>query len=266
MDPGLAGALLPGAALGGVLALLGALSRLARGTALPHLGAGALAGVLALTAFRMATAPRGVLLLVTALAGGALALVAQALDRRVRRAAQHRLLADLAVLAALLATAALLRPVTAVPLPFGPLGGQAVGVAAVLAAVVGCGGALLLALPRVAGLAPGLRWAVAGALAGVTVPLAAGALSADALAFGGITGLPDTAGLALRAAAVGLATRRDMTDAVAAGLVLGIAETGLARLLPVGGAAFVPVVAALVVGLVVHARDGRARHGVGRSA
>jgi hypothetical protein len=42
---------------------------------------------------------------------------------------------------------------------------------------------------------------------------------------------------------------------VAAGFGLGLAESALAALIPLGGAALVPTVVALAVGLVIHVRD-----------
>jgi hypothetical protein len=259
-------ALLPGVALGGVLAVAGAWSRLARGAELPHLGVGALAGALALVAARLAappTSPRPVTVLVVAVAGAGLAALLALLDRRVRAVAGSGsgrpggppLVADVAVLAAVVGAVALVRPAIAVPLPFGPLGGQPGAPAAIAAALLGVGGAVLLGTAAVRRIRPVLRWAVAGALLGLVVVPAAGTLTPAALAFGGIIGLPDTAGLALRAAAVGLAARRDAADAVAAGFGLGLAESALAALIPLGGAALVPTVVALAVGLVIHVRD-----------
>lgn len=255
MDTAVGAAALEGAALGGVLALAGAWSRLIRGRALPHLGVGALAGVLALGALRWAGAPVLIVLVGVALLGAVLATAAALLDARARVKAPRSLLADVSVLAMLLVLGAVLRPAVAVPLPFGPLGGQPGALSAVGACLLGVGGALLLGSAAVAGLAPWARWAVAGAVLGVTVTLATGALSPTSLAFGGFVGLPDTAGLALRAVAVGLAARRGAPDAIAAGIVLGVGERVLAMLVPLGGAALLPAATALAIGLAVHVRE-----------
>jgi hypothetical protein len=266
METAVGAALLPGAALGGVLAVAGAWSRLARGPALPHLGIGALAGLLALVTLRLAALPAPLVLLAAVAVGGAAGGALGLLDERVRRLGERApgiaarpAAADLAVLAAVLAGAALLRPPTAIPLPFGPLGGRPGTTAAAAALVLGSAGAAALGWRRFGTLPPVARWAGAGALLGVVVALAAGALSANPLAIGGIVGLPDTAGLALRALAVGLAARRDALDAAAAGVALGVAEMVLAALVPLGGLALLPAVAAVAVGLVVHVRDRSVR-------
>jgi hypothetical protein len=255
---------LPGVALGGVLALAGAWSRLARGAAIPHLGVGAVAGLAAILAARLVQAPLPVIALAAGLTGAVAGAAAGLLDRAVVRAAtapgaaRHPvpgLLRDLAVLSALLALAGLLRPVTAVPLPFGPLGGRPGTVAAIAALVVGITGTILLGGAAVRALPVLARWAVAGGLVGLAAALAAGALSPAAGAFGGIVGLPDLPGLALRAAAVGLAARRGPTEAIAAGLALGVAEHVALTLAPLSGTALLPVTAVLVVGLGVHVRS-----------
>lgn len=260
MDNGIVAALLPGIALGGVLALAGAWSLLARGADLPHLGVGALAGALALAAARVPLLPRPVVALLVVVLGAGLATLLAFIDRRGRRVrGGSSLLPDLAVLAAVVAAASLLRPVTAIPLPFGPLGGQPGVLAALAAGILGAGGALGLSSPAVRRLRPVLRWSVAGALLGATVALAGGAASPSAAAFGSIVGLPDTVGLALRAAAVAFAARRGVADAVAAGMVLGIAELVLLRLVPLTGAALLPAVVALGIGAALHVRGLRVR-------
>jgi hypothetical protein len=253
MDGTIGSALLHGLGLGGVLAVAGTWSRLARLDAAPHLGVGASAGVIAVAALRLAAWPAWAVLplcvLLGAMLGGAMSVVHGRASVR-GRATGFAFLPDLAVLAALLAIATLLRPATAIALPFGPLGGQPGVVAAVLAAVIGAGCAFALASRRLPG-RRSTRWALAGAGIAIPTVLASGALSAGPLLLSGIVGSPDTVGLALRAAAVALAARRGVWAAVVAGLVLGAAELTLLTLRPGTGLGWLPAVVVLGAGVTV---------------
>jgi hypothetical protein len=257
MDGTLGSALLHGLGVGGVLAVAGTWSRLARLDAAPHLGLGSVAGVVAVGALRLAAWSPWVVLPLCILLGALLGAAMSVLHDRAAvrgRATGFAFLPDLVVLAALLAIAALLRPGTAIALPFGPLGGQPGAVAAVLAAVAGAGCALVIASRRMPK-GRSTRWALAGAALAVPTVLASGALSAGPLLLSGIVGTPDTVGLALRATAVALAARRGVWAAVVTGLLLGVGELALITLRPGTGLGWVPAVAVLAGGTVLLAGD-----------
>jgi hypothetical protein len=148
--------------------------------------------------------------------------------------------------------AALARPALAVPLPFGPLGGWPGPVASVAAALLGVGGAYLLGAAGLLLRGRTARWALAGALLGLVTVLASGVGSGQGVGMGGIVGVPDTAGLALRAFAVGLAARRGVLDGVAAALGLGVLEPLLGVLVPVPGIGTAVVAVAVAAGLLLH--------------
>jgi hypothetical protein len=257
MDGTLATALLHGLALGGVLAVTGAWSRLARLGAAPHLGVGAVAGVVAVAGLRLAVWSPWAALVICVLLGGLLGAGLSLLHARATTAGTARgypYLPDLAVLAGLIAMSVALRPPTAIALPFGPLGGQPGTGAALLAAATGGLGAFAIASRRVpAGRTA--RWAAAGAAVAVPTVLAAGALSAGPMLLSGIIGVPDTAGLALRATAVAFAARRGVWETVVAGLLLGVGEMVLTTLQPGSGLGWLPAVLALAFGAVLHERD-----------
>lgn len=248
--------MLQGLGLGGVLALVGVWARLVHGRGLPHLGVGACAGVLAALGFRFAAAPAALGILGLVVLGGVLGAGLALVDGRARRAPVAggglALRGDVAVLALLLALAALARPAMSVALPFGPLGGWPGPAGSITAGLLGAGGAALLGMGVLAVRGRAARWALAGALLGATVGFASGTGLADGMALTGVAGVPDTAGLALRAFAVGLAARRGWVDGVVAGLVLGVGESLLAVIVPVAGAGMAVPILAVAAGLLVH--------------
>jgi hypothetical protein len=259
MDGTLTTALVHGLALGGVLAVAGTWSRLARLEGVPHLGVGGVAGVVAAVALRLAPMSPWAALIAGLVLGGVLGRAALGPPRRVAAgpfARQLVYLPDVAVLAALIALSIALRPATAIALPFGPLGGQPGTVAALLAMVGGIAGAVVIASRHVAG-RRAARWALAGCALALPTVLASGALSAGPLLLSGIVGVPDTAGLALRAAGVGLLARRGVWAAIAAAAVLGVGEMALTTLRPGTGMGWLPATLALVTGVALLERDRR---------
>jgi hypothetical protein len=258
MEAGLA-ALLPGLALGAVLAAGGAWSRRAGAGLLPHVGVGAVAGVAVTAAVRLDGFPAPLVLVAVAVLGAGLGVGAQWLDRRVRGRGAMPLLPDVVVLAALLGVAELLESPRAVPLPLGPLADTPGAVEAVLAVVIGCAIAVVLAARVLRPAAPPLRWAVAGA--GVaTVAVVASGLLTPALAGGlALVSTADTGGLAVRVAVAGLAGRGGPEDAALAGLGLGVVEAQLRAAQPAGVTALLPAVVAGVLALLVALRRGPGR-------
>jgi hypothetical protein len=248
--------LLPGLALGGVLAAAAAWSRGARDGVIPHLGVGALGAVGIAAAGRLAGAGWIAALVAVAVVGCAGGLAGRWLDAQVRSRAGllPAASADLAVLAAAVVAAALLRPQAAVPLPLGLLGGQPGTAGGLTALALGLGGAAALLHPVTAGLGPAARWSLFGGLVAVTATLASGAIGAGGLAALTLPPATDPGGLALRTAAAALAGR-DPADAAAAGVGLGVAEAVLRSIDPLGGLALLPAAIAGLLGLAARLRE-----------
>lgn len=245
------GALGPGLALAGVLAI-GGLVAARVGGRLPHLGVAAVGAAVAAGAGRAATLPVPVAVLVLAIGGAALGAIAFVVDDRIRRSTATlwppTLLADAAVLGLALAVAALLRPALAVDLPLGPLGGVVSTLAGVVAFTIGVAGmfALVLRTWRADGVA---LWVVASAFMAVAVAVGAGGLAAPAGAIPTILGVVDTGGLAVRAAAVGVLMRVSPPVGLAGAVTLGVGELLLRTVPATGGLASLPALALLAAGV-----------------
>jgi hypothetical protein len=248
--------LLPGLALGGALAAAAAWSRGARDGVIPHLGVGALGAVGIAAAGRLAGAGWLPALVAVAAVGCAGGLASRWLDAQVRSRAGllPDVSADLAVLAAAVVAASVLRPQTAVPLPLGLLGGQPGTAGGLAALAVGLAGVAALLHRAASGLGPTVRWSLFGGLVSVTAVLASGAVGAGGLAALTLPPVTDPGGLALRAGAAALAGR-DPADAAAAGVGLGVAEAVLRSVDPLGGLALLPAALAGLLGLAARLRE-----------
>jgi hypothetical protein len=248
--------LLPGLALGGVLAAAAAWSRGAREGVVPHLGVGAVGAVGIAAAGRLAGVGWLAVLLAVAVVGCAAGLGSRWLDAQVRLRAGHlpAVSADLAVLAAAVVAASLLRPQAAVPLPLGLIGGQPGTAGGLVALALGLGGVAALLHPAAAELGSALRWSLFGGLVSVTAVLASGAVGPGGLAVLNLPPVTDPGGLALRTGAAALAGR-DPADAAAAGVGLGIAEAVLRSVDPLGGLALLPAAIAGLLGLAARLRE-----------
>lgn len=252
MGQTLLAAVASGLALAGALAVAGvAAGRFSSG--LPSLGLGGLGAAVAVLAGRVAGLPAAAGLLALAAAGAVVGATGFLLDRRARDvdapAWPPALLPEVGVLGLALGLAALLRPVTAIELPLGPLGGLASTSGAVIACVAG------LTLAFVIGALPSgdrrnlAGWAAAVAGTAVIVALGSGSLSVRGESLVPAFGIPDIVGLSLRAAAVGVLCRSRATYAVAAAVVLGVGESVLRAQFSTGEAALLPALAILAWGV-----------------
>ncbi len=260
MGETLAAAVVPGLALGGVLAVTAVVAATAGHGGAPHLGVGALPGVAALAAGRTLTISPVVATVAAVVVTAVVALAAQRLDVRVRTArsplATPPWLADVAVLGLLVGVGSLLRPALAVDLPVGPLGGAPSTGAGATGAVLGLAGAFALRARRLRALPASAWWALAGTVIAVAAVPAAGVLGGASQGLAAAFAVADPAGLALRAAAVAVVARRDPLAACGWGLGVGLAETLVRTVSPLSGAALLPAIAAAAAGLLAAA--GRA--------
>lgn len=256
MGQTLLAAVTSGLALAGVLAVAGAgAGRVSR--PVPHLGIGGLGAAMAVLAARLPLLVSPFRLFVVAVVAAAVGCAGGLLDRRARAVEAPvwppALLAEVAVLGLALGLAGLLRPASAIDLPLGPLGGLSSMAAAVAACITG------IVLAVVVGARPVARrelmvWAVAVAGTAVAVTLGAGGVAINGGVFVPAFGVPDVAGIALRAAAVGAVARLGTWRGIAAALALGLVESALRSLLSTGETALLPAI--LVLGWAVW-RDGR---------
>lgn len=234
MEEAASQAVVEGLGLGGVLAVAAAWSRATREGLLPHLGIGGLAAVaIALGARLPGSAPA--VLVGVMVAGAGLARLGLVLDQRAGADRQAPpLLSDVALLGAAVALVGVLAPagVAAAGWPLGGTPGPAGGLGAL---AVGAMGAVLLARAGVVPLLP--RWSLAGASLAGSALLAAGFLTP-----GGATPAlaADPTGLALRAAAAGLAGRGSPREAAIAGFGIGLAEALVRAADPSGATALLP--------------------------
>lgn len=257
MGDALLSALGPGAALAGVLLVMG----LAAGnheTRLPHLGLGALAPAAAVAATRAASLGRPGAIALAIAGGGLVGAVGWVIDRRARADGNVHLplLPDFAVAGFALAVAVFFRPAVFVELPLGPLGGVAttgysVGAAGV--ASVAAGAVALLGAGRRPAVAIWMAATAGGALA---VLLGSGALSLLAAAATPVFTIADTIGLGLRAAAVGFVARWSTGWAVVAAVALGVGEAA-ARAVQLNALALLPTVVVLAAGVVAASATAR---------
>ena len=224
----LQGALASGLALTGVLAVAGvAAARFGR--AMPHIGAAAIGVAAAVVAGRLSTTPRVLTILglvaVAAGAGGA----AWWVDRRAAMTTTHvwppELLPDVAVVILAIGVAGLFRLPSAVELPLGVLGGVTSRPAAGLAAVIGLGAAIALGLGVLKDLHDAVEWAATTLAIAVVVAIGSGMLPLGNTPALPAFGIPDVAGLALRAVAVGVVARRGVWWGIGAAVALGLGET-----------------------------------------
>lgn len=251
--------LVPGLALGGVLAVAAAWSSLARPGPLPHLGVGALAGVAVTLGARLDAAPAAVAFVLVAAVGGGLAWLAHALDHRLRvGVAAPVALTDVAVLAGAVALVGVLAPLNVGPSASGvsgPLGGVPGTVGGLAAFAIGGGAAVVLVSPAMAARVGGAgrsaqRWGAAGAALAASAVLAGGALTAPDV--GGEVAVlvaADPVGLALRTVAAALAGRGQPAEAAVAGLGLGFGEVLLRVVDPTGATAVLPAVSVAVLAI-----------------
>jgi hypothetical protein len=246
-------ALVPGLGLGGVLAASAAWSRAARSGPVPHLAVGAVAGLGLVVAQRLQARPPVLVLLLVAAAAAVVVTIMLAVERavteRAGRSGPLPALADLVVLGLVLALTSQLTPALAAPLPFGPLGGIPSTTGGLLGGLLGGAVAVMVASRRPPAPIRPVLALLAGAGVAAAAVLAGGAVAPAQPMFGTLVGLPDTAGLALRAAAAALAGRRGPADAAAAGLALGLVEALLRVVDPVGGTALLPALGAAVLGV-----------------
>jgi hypothetical protein len=248
MGQTLLAAVASGLALAGALAVAGiGAGRFVRAT--PAFGLPALGAAGAVLAGRLGALPTAPALVLVTVTGAVAGVLGFALDRRVRTLDAPvwppALLPEVAVLALGLGLAAVARPLTAIELPLGPLG----GLASTSGAVVACGVGIVLAF-GVGALPVGdrrrvLGWAASAAATAVVVAVGSGAVAVRGEALVPAFGIPDVAGLALRAAAVGVLARHRAAYAVAAALVLGVGESILRSQLSTGEAALIPTLAIL---------------------
>jgi hypothetical protein len=247
MGQTLLAAVTSGLALAGVIAVGGmAAGRFSRGV--PHIGIGGLGAAAAVVAARLPNLQGPPKLLVVAVAGALAGGLGFLVDRRAREIDAAvwppPLLAELAVLGLALGLVGLLRPSSAIELPLGPLG----GLTSTWGALAACAVGLVFALLTVAG-PIGRRalagWALAAAGAAIAVALGAGSVVVRGEVVVPAFGVPDVAGLALRAAAVGVVARRGVWPGIGAALALGIGESLLRTQFSTGEAALVPTVAVL---------------------
>lgn len=252
MGQTLLAAVASGLALAGALAVAGvAAGRFSVG--MPSIALGGLGGAVAVLAGRLTSLPTPAAVVVLVAAGAAAGAGGFLLDRRARDvdapAWPPVLLADVAVLGLALGIAALLRPLAAIELPLGPLGGLASTSGAVIACITGLVLAFVIGALPVGDRRNIVGWAAAVAATAVVVGLGSGSLSVRGEALVPAFGVPDVIGLSLRAAAVGVVARRRATAAVAAALVLGVGESVLRAELSLGEAALFPAVGVLAWGV-----------------
>ena len=252
MGQTLLAAVASGLALAGVLAVAGtAAGRFSVG--FPSIAVGGLGTAVAVLAARLTSLPTPAALVVLGAAGAGIGTAGFLLERRVRDvdapAWPPVLLAEVAVLGLALGVAALLRPLAAIELPLGPLGGLASTSGAVIACISGVGLAFAVgALPS------GDRrnlvgWAAGVAATAVVLAVGSGSLSVRGEALVPAFGVPDVIGVALRAAAVGVVGRDRASVAVVAALVLAVGESVLRAQWSMGEAAVLPALGVLGWGL-----------------
>lgn len=259
MGQTLLAAVASGLALAGALAVAGITAgRFA--VAVPALGVGALGGAAAVLAGRLPALPAFAMITIVAGAGAVAGVAGFVLDRRVRAvdapAWPPALLADIAVVGLALGLAAVLRPVTAIELPLGPLGGLASTSGAVIACLAGLGLAFGVGALPIGDRRTVLGWAAGVGATAVVVALGSGAIAVRGESLVPAFGIPDVLGIALRAAAVGVLARSRATAAVAAALVLGVGESVLRSELSAGEAALLPAVGVLAWALWRATRGG----------
>jgi hypothetical protein len=184
-----------------------------------------------------------------------LGLAGQLVDQRARAETgplwPPRLLPDVAVLGLAVAVAAVLRPALSVDLPVGPLGGLPGLGEAIVALVIGVGGALLVDSPALARRGDAVVWAAVGALVALTVVIGSGALTLRAQAIAPVFAVADVLGIGLRAAAVGVAARSGLPWGIAAAVSLGLVEGLLLPRAPGLALGFVPALILLAIALAV---------------
>ena len=251
MGQTLLAAVTSGFALAGVLAVAGTgAGRLSR--RMPHIGVGAVGAAAAVIAARLTTAPAPVRLLAVVAAGAVAGCLACLLERRVREVDAPvwppALLAEVAVLGLALGIAGLARPATALDLPLGPLGGLSTMMGSTIAGIAGITFALIATAAGIVRREM-LLWAVVAGGTAAALAFGAGAVALQSEAIVATFGIPDVAGLALRAAAVGVFARRGLWPGILAALVLGVAESVARSQFSTGEAALLPAVAVLAWGV-----------------
>jgi hypothetical protein len=255
----LQGALASGLALTGVLAVAGvAAARFGR--TLPHLGFAALGAGAAVIAGRLATIPRVLTILALLAAAAAAGAVGWWIDRRAAATTTHvwppALMGDVAVLVVGIGIAGLLRLPAAVELPLGVLGGVTSTVAAVVALVIGVGSAVALGLGLLDSLPEVVRWVVVTVVLAVAVAVGAGMLQVSGTPALPAFGIPDVAGIAVRAVAVGVVARRGVWWGIGAAAVLGLGEAALRSVWTAGDLVLVVYLVLIVMGLRSAPRPG----------
>lgn len=260
MDEAVTAVIVPGLALGGVLAVAACWSRSARTGPLPHLAVGALAAVAVALGTRLDAAPAPLVFFLVVVAGGGMGRLARELDVRLPAGRAVPVpLSDVALLGGAIAMVGVLTPVglgvVAVG-PVGPLGGLPGTVGGLAAVVIGVGSAFVLVSARVAVrfasvLTPERRWGVAGGAVAASAVLASGALSPFPAAPELVMIVAaDPVGLALRTVAAAVAGRGEAGEAAAAGLGLGFVEALLRAVDPSGVTAVLPAVAVAILGIL----------------